>query len=341
MSLRRHLQQHWMVVAMVAAALVAQRAPAAGAALYHRYSKGLIACIFLLLGLSLPQDATHKAVKRIAVHARCQALSLVAVPGAYYAVVHRRGLDAAVLGPAVARGLMVCLCMPTTTTTGVVFTEGAGGDASVAAVNAALGNLLGPVVSPATVAFLVGTSPASAGEAPLAAKIGALFLVIVLPFATGGVAQTKLGRAAPRVRAAAAKATKVVLCFLFYFLFCTVFAPFGPSFDPATLAALAAFVLATHVVLLALCWAACRDLAVQDRIAVSLMASQKTESKAAALLTVLYGDSRDLGELLLPVVAYHSVQMVVAAALAAPMRAAALRGPPKPGDVESVGGGAA
>ena len=73
----------------------------------------------------------------------------------------------------------------------------------------------------------------------------------------------------------------------------------------------------------------------------SLMASQKTESKAAALLTVLYGDSRDLGELLLPVVAYHSVQMVVAAALAAPMRAAALRGPPKPGDVESVGGGAA
>jgi hypothetical protein len=71
MSLRRHLQQHWMVVAMVAAALVAQRAPAAGAALYHRYSKGLIACIFLLLGLSLPRDATHKAVKRVAVHARC------------------------------------------------------------------------------------------------------------------------------------------------------------------------------------------------------------------------------------------------------------------------------
>ncbi|KAH8045039.1 symporter [Aureococcus anophagefferens] len=153
---------------MVAAALVAQRAPAAGAALYHRYSKGLIACIFLLLGLSLPRDAMRKAVKRIGVHARCQALSLVAVPGAYYAVVHRRGLDAAVLGPAVARGLMVCLSMPTTTTTGVVFAEGAGGDASVAAVNAALGNLLGPVVSPATVAFLVGTSPASAGEAPLA-----------------------------------------------------------------------------------------------------------------------------------------------------------------------------
>ncbi|KAH8047229.1 symporter [Aureococcus anophagefferens] len=123
MSLRRHLQQHWMVVAMVAAALVAQRAPAAGAALYHRYSKGLIACIFLLLGLSLPRDAMRKAVKRIGVHARCQALSLVAVPGAYYAVVHRRGLDAAVLGPAVARGLMVCLSMPTTTTTGVVFAK--------------------------------------------------------------------------------------------------------------------------------------------------------------------------------------------------------------------------
>ncbi|KAH8097607.1 symporter [Aureococcus anophagefferens] len=219
----------------------------------------------------------RKAVKRIGVHARCQALSLVAVPGAYYAVVHRRGLDAAVLGPAVARGLMVCLSMPATTATGVVF-AGAGGDASVAAVNAALGNLLGPVVSPATVAFLVGTSPASAGEAPLAAKVGALFLVIALPFATGGLAQAKLGRAAPRVRAAAAKATKVVLCFLFYFLFCTVFAPFGPRFDPAALA-LAVFVLATHVTLLALCWAACRDLAVQDRIAVSLMASQKTESR--------------------------------------------------------------
>eukprot|EP00511_Aplanochytrium_stocchinoi_P008561 CAMPEP_0204859104 /NCGR_PEP_ID=MMETSP1347-20130617/23487_1 /ASSEMBLY_ACC=CAM_ASM_000690 /TAXON_ID=215587 /ORGANISM="Aplanochytrium stocchinoi, Strain GSBS06" /LENGTH=61 /DNA_ID=CAMNT_0052007493 /DNA_START=164 /DNA_END=349 /DNA_ORIENTATION=+ len=50
------------------------------------------------------------------------------------------------------------------------------------------------------------------------------------------------------------------------------------------------------------------------------MGSQKTEGKAFAIIAVLYHGSTDLGIMMVPVIVYHSMQMVVAAIVAPWMR---------------------
>ena len=63
-----------------------------------------------------------------------------------------------------------------------------------------------------------------------------------------------------------------------------------------------------------------------------LVAPQKTEGLAAALLTIMFDGSPDfsVGELMLPIVVYHSVQMIFATALVPMLRAyVARRAAPK------------
>lgn len=89
-------------------------------------------------------------------HVVCQAFSLGLTPALFYLLLYRPGAADALLTPSLAVGLMAAMCMPTTTNTGVMFVQQARGDASVAAINAAVGNLLGAFVAPLTASATLG-----------------------------------------------------------------------------------------------------------------------------------------------------------------------------------------
>ena len=60
---------------------------------------------------------------------------------------------------------------------------------------------------------------------------------------------------------------------------------------------------------------------IQRRIAFVFVAPQKTEGMAIAILAALFGDNPNVGALTLPIVSYHTVQMLVAAILVPRVRA--------------------
>ena len=85
--------------------------------------------------------------------------------------------------------------------------------------------------------------------------------------------------------------------------------------DGKALAKLVGWIAGVHVVTLGLAWlvSGLARLSPPRRIAFALVCPQKTEGMAIALIGIIFPDKANQGEMMLPIVAYHSVQMLVAA----------------------------
>ena len=109
----------------------------------------------------------------------------------------------------------------------------------------------------------------------------------------------------------------VLLCF--HLIFCKAFGP-GEMPSPTTLLVVIGWETGVHLLLVALAWVISYPLAAPRRAMFVLVAPQKTEGLAAALLTIMFDGSPDfsVGELMLPIVVYHSVQMILRVGAHAP-----------------------
>ena len=119
---------------------------------------------------------------------------------------------------------------------------------------------------------------------------------------------------------------------LFYLLFCKVLAggAKGLSFSECT--KMIAFVTILHILAFVGAWVASRPLRLPQRIAMVFVASQKSEGMSLTILTAIF-DSDDVGLYMLPVVVYHTVQMILASVLTGHFRAMVERV-----DCEALGG---
>ena len=321
------VREHETLLLTLATMLAALADPRPGARLYASLSRAAIVTLFVLTGLNLEVRELGAACVATHVHAATQAFSLGLTPLLFWAGCYRWGWAGAVLGETFAAGTMAALCMPTTTNTGVMFTQQADGDVSVAAINAALGNVLGAFVAPLVASAALGGAVAQQPYGPLLLD---LVEQIVAPLLAGVGAMAALGRALGRERARAARpivargARLALLCIL-YLVFCKAFARGGEGASPGALARLAAVVAAVHLALVALAWRLGARLRARRRVAFVLMATQKTESMGIAILGVIFDDDDRLGQLALPVVAYHTLQMVVAACAVPALRARVAR----------------
>ncbi|KAJ8606101.1 hypothetical protein CTAYLR_010564 [Chrysophaeum taylorii] len=294
-----------LVATLVLTALAAIR-PEPAARYYSTLSLPLIITLFACLGLSLDLNELRNATVALKVHASIQTFSLVATPWAFYAVCYKTGLARAVLGK-FATGTMATACLPTTTNTNVIFTEQASGDVSVAAINAAVGNLMGALVAPLTAAATVGGSSAAGPSA-----LFGLAVKIIAPFVCGIATQLLIKRRLTFLRSVS---SYFLVAFL-YLIFCDAFAT-GSSINPLSVFKLCVFMFLFHVLLLGTAWrlSGMVDPKPERRVAFVVCATQKTESLGVAIVSSLFDDDDDLADYTLPVVVYHTIQMFCAASL--------------------------
>eukprot|EP00937_MAST-01D_sp_MAST-1D-sp2_P000648 g648.t1 len=152
-----------------------------------------------------------------------------------------------------------------------------------------------------------------------------------------------------RVRRVLLAVSNAILCVMFWLVFSKAFAGKHDGMTGRGIALLVFWVVVWHLLLVALAWYCSRWVSVspppaaagdgrqgacgqcgqracgshacsgredaERRVAFLLVAPQKTESMAVAILAALFTGSNDIGLLTLPIVTYHSVQMVVAAVL--------------------------
>jgi len=111
-----------------------------------------------------------------------------------------------------------------------------------------------------------------------------------------------------------------MLVVVFYLLFCKVLdgGAKGLSFSECT--KMIAFVTILHILAFVGAWVASRPLKLPQRIAMVFVASQKSEGMSLTIITAIF-NSDDVGLYMLPVVVYHTVQMILASLLTGYFRA--------------------
>ncbi len=313
----RHWRQHWFVlvlgVAVALAALAPQLGGDQGPLRTALWGPAIVPLLFLISGLVLRTHEVRAASADWRLHLFTQGYSLVVLPVAFFGVASLLG--AAHVDAALCTGVVVLGALSTTTTSGVTFTRAAGGDEAGALFNATLGSLLGVVVSPLLILAATGRH----GALPVGQVITGLALQVVLPVIVGQVIQALAPRPLARVRGALGLVSQWLLLVLVWQVFCgSVLRGFRPSW--ASIAGIGGLMLALHLAALVGAfqssgWRWWR-LSRPRRTAAVICSTQKTVALGLPLVRIVFAGDPDLGALILPLMAYHLLQLLIASAAA-------------------------
>jgi solute carrier family 10 (sodium/bile acid cotransporter), member 7 len=219
--------------------------------------------------------------------------------------------------PSALRDGFLYLCvLPSTVSTSVVLTSVAGGNTPGAIFNAGLSNILGVMLTPVLVRFLMQASGQTASFAPLLVKITLLTLV---PFLVGMGLRPLVRKWVDANQRLVNILSNGVILFIVYTAFCDsveggLWQHYGIGLTLNVLAAV--FVLFSSVSLLV--WIACAlaRLNREDFIAALFCSVKKTLAMGVPLAHLIFGEKGNLGLILLPIMFYHPFQLFVCGMLA-------------------------
>ncbi|KAL4780166.1 putative sodium bile acid cotransporter [Aspergillus varians] len=196
------LLHQWLIFGIGLACLLAYLFPNVakhGGVIRSEYSilYGAVAIVFLISGLSIPQDKLVRQLFNWRLHLLVQITSFIFIPALVLAVVHciLAGDKDGRIDRAVLAGYIFTACIPTTIASNVVMTRSAGGDDAAALAEVLIANILGPFVTAGwTVTLLPRTEEFDVWRdqnGNLGTMYGDVFkqlgLAVLLPLAVGQV----------------------------------------------------------------------------------------------------------------------------------------------------------
>lgn len=303
------------LMSMVAVTVLAWLFPAPGASggwMHPEWVTKLgVALIFFLHGLTLSFAALRAGVMNWRLHLFIQLCTYLLFP--------LFGLIGwIVLGDRVALELRVgflFLCaLPSTVSSSVAMTATARGNVAGAVFNATLSSLLGIVVTPLWMAWVMRT----AGTAlPLGPVMLDLVRWLVLPLVAGQALRPWLGGWAGRNRARIGWVDRGTILLLVYTSFCDSFAQqiWGGGLQVVVIGALC-FVLFAAVMFLTAWSSRALGFTREDRIAAIFCGSKKTLASGVPMAKVIFGAQPGLGLVLVAIMIYHPLQLIVCGILA-------------------------
>jgi len=319
------LKVHWIrsngfllgLMVAVGLAFVMPGPGARGGVLHAELLNNLgIALILFLQGLSLAFEKIRSGAGNWRLHLVIQSFTFLVFPVVgllFNALILWWWPEAPV---AVRYGILYLCVLPSTISTSVVFTAVAGGNTPGALFNAAFSNIIGVILTPVLVQFLMQKSGSGAPFAPLMLKI---MLLTLVPFAVGMLLRNSVKSWVDSRQAWVTRISNGVILFIVYTAFCdsvaeNVWARYGPLLTAQVflLVALLFAVMSTLV------FSANRLLRLsrEDAIASYFCSVKKTLAMGVPLAILIFGHQADLTLILLPVMFYHPLQLVVNGVLA-------------------------
>ena len=275
-----------------------------------------IALILFLQGLSLALEQIRSGAANWRLHLVIQGFTFVVFPVVGVVMNWASPWYWPDCPQAIRDGFLYLCVLPSTISSSVVLTAVAGGNTPGALFNAAFSNILGVMVTPVLVHFLMQKTGQSAPFLPLLMKI---MLLTLLPFGLGMALRPFLKRWVDEQKVGVARISNFVILFIVYAAFCDsvvdrVWERHGWGLTVgACLETTALFTLVSI-----LTWMSCKALrlARPDLIAAYFCSVKKTLAMGVPLAILIFGEREDLPLILLPVMLYHPLQLLANGVLA-------------------------
>ncbi|RGP40768.1 uncharacterized protein BPTFM16_01057 [Altererythrobacter insulae] len=267
--------------------------------------------LFFVNGLRLPRDEVVRGVKDWRFHGALALWVFGAMLLGGWAISQFGG---SMLPPLLALGFLYLGALPSTIQSATVYTSMARGNVAHAVVAAALLNILGVFVSAPLFALLAG-SDAVAFHGEVLVKIAT---VLLLPFALGQLLQPRFGSLVTDNPSVTKWTDRVPIAIAVYVaMSAAVNEGIWSRIDGV------AWFAALTAVLLYLAYATAGSWSVgglltktrEDRIAFLFAGTQKSLAMGAPLATLMF-EPAVAGVILIPLIAYHFIQLVIAAPIA-------------------------
>lgn len=313
----KHFKFDWFMRGMLGVVALAFIWPAPGAhggVLQPEWLNKIgVALVFFLNGLGLSLAAMRDGALRWRVHLLVQLSTFVLFPLLGVLILWgTRGWMSAEL----QLGFFYLCALPSTVSSSVALTVAARGNVPVAVFNATLSSLIGVLITPAWMAWLLGRTGV---QFPVGPVIVDLLLWVVLPLVVGQLARGKLGGWARAHRSRIQIVDRLTILLLIYTSFAdSVQQGIWSRYGVLPVAeSLVGAVLLFAVVLMAVRLAArLMDLSIEDRVAAVFCGSKKTLAAGVPMAHLIFGAHPAIGLILMPLMLYHPLQLAVGGVLA-------------------------
>lgn len=307
----------WFLTAMVLVTILAWAFPAPGATGGWMHpeivTKAGVALIFFLHGLTLSFAALRAGVLNWRLHVFVQASTYVLFP------LLGLGLNA-LLGPRVspelALGLFFLCALPSTVSSSVAMTAVARGNVAGAVFNATLSSLVGIVLTPLWITWVMRTTGAAPDIGPVMLD---LLKWLVLPLVVGQGLRPWLGARVQAHKARIGLVDRGTILLLVYTSFCDSFQQgvwTGHGVGQVVLMAGVCTVLFAVVMGFTAFVSRALGFGRADQIAAIFCGSKKTLASGVPMAKLIFGTHPGLGLILLPIMIYHPLQLIVCGVLA-------------------------
>ena len=303
-----------LIVLIILAVIIAIIAPARGnfADIVGQLTNVAIALLFFLYGARLSTQEALYGLKHWRLHLTILAFTFVVYPLIGIAL---RPLTA-VISHDMYLGILFLTLVPSTVQSSVAFTSIAKGNVAGAIVSASASNLVGVIITPLLVMFLMGTG---GGVHIDTSVFGEIALLLLAPFVLGQLTRRWVGKVAQ------SKATKVVdrgsIAMVVYSAFSKgVVDGIWSSISLWDLAFLVVFAAIFVAFMLWLTRKASQKMGFNraDTIAIEFCGSKKSLATGLPMASVIFASGgASLGLLILPLMIYHQVQLMMCSWLAA------------------------
>jgi sodium/bile acid cotransporter 7 len=304
----------WLIGAVVLASLLPVRG--APAAAVDMLTLAAIFALFFLHGVRLPREALVSGLTDWRLHAAILASTFIVFPAAGLLL---KAIDPGLLGNELWAGILFLCILPSTVQSSIAFTSMSRGNVAGAVAAAAFSNLAGVFLTPLLAAFLLETQ----GAALSAAGIGRIAALLFLPFVLGHMLRPlllPLVQDRPRLTSLVDKGT--ILLAVYGAFSAAMVEGVWSRVPPLALALLGFVCLLLLALVLAASWAIGRlgGFSPESRAAILFCGSVKSLASGVPMARILFPGAA-AGMVILPIMLFHTFQLIVGAWIAARMGA--------------------
>lgn len=301
-------------IALIVTVIIASVLPCSGtsAQVFQSITYAAVSLLFFLHGTKLSRPALLAGLFNWRLHGSVLATTFIVFPVLGLLL---RPLLLPLVSPTIYIGILFLCVLPSTVQSSVAFTSIAGGNIAAAITSASLSNVLGIVLTPLWVGLLF---KAQSHNGNLSEQLRPIFQQLLLPFLAGQLLRPWIGNWIDQHRHALKWVDQSSILLVVYTAFSA--AVIQDLWQQTSITALAGLLLACSILLLLILlftYAAGRYFRFSraDQITLLFCGSKKSLASGVPLASLLFSTSQ-VGLMVLPIMIFHSQQLLICALLA-------------------------